>query len=57
MSTFSRQAHDFFLTLKKFEAIITHVEGRTAHGIIAPLTDDGTRVERWYESSSFNRDF
>jgi len=48
---------DFFLTLKKFEAIITHVEGRTAHGIIAPLTDDGTRIERWYDSSSFNRDF
>jgi type IV secretory pathway TraG/TraD family ATPase VirD4 len=48
---------DFFLTLKKFEAVITHVEGRTAHGIIAPLSDDGTRVESWYRSSSFNRNF
>ena len=48
---------DFFLTLKKFEAVITHVEGRTAHGIIAPITDDGAHVESWYKSSSFNRNF
>jgi hypothetical protein len=48
---------DFFLNLRKFEAIITHVEGRTAHGTIEPLTDDGRAVEKWFRSSRVARDF
>jgi hypothetical protein len=53
----STRRPDFFLTLKKFEAIITHVEGRTAHGIIAPLTDDGMRVERRAEFTILETNF
>ena len=48
---------DFFLNLRKFEAIITHVEGRTAHGTIEPLTDDGRAIEKWFRSSRVARDF
>jgi type IV secretory pathway TraG/TraD family ATPase VirD4 len=48
---------DFFLNLRKFEAIVSHVEGRTAHGYIEPVTDDGMRVEEWYRASRFNRNF
>lgn len=42
----------FFLNLKKFEAVIGHVEGKTAHGVIPPLTDDGSKVAPWFRGSS-----
>lgn len=41
----------FFLNLKKFECVIGHVEGKTSHGVIPPLTDDGTKVAPWYRST------
>jgi type IV secretory pathway TraG/TraD family ATPase VirD4 len=47
----------FFLNLKKFEAVIGHVEGKTAHGFVPPLTDDGTRVAPWYRFRLFRGAF
>lgn len=47
----------FFLNMKKFEVVIGHVEGRTAHGIIKPLTDDGTRVAPWFRFRLFKAQF
>lgn len=38
----------FFLNMKRFEAVVSHVEGKTAHGKIPPLTDDGESIAPWY---------
>lgn len=47
----------FFLNLKKFEAVIGHIEGKTAHGVIPPLTDDGKKVAPWFRATSRLFDF